>query len=139
MRFSAEVPVRWSDMDAYGHVNHARVVTLLEAARVELFYNEMLRRGLKPATDAGLVVSSLAVDYHAPIVFDGSPVRVQLWVTEVRAASFLLRYEVRSAEDPRVLVTAQTRMVPYDLEGGRLRRITAEDREFLALWGENGA
>jgi acyl-CoA thioester hydrolase len=139
VRFAAEVPVRWSDMDAYGHVNHARVVTLLEAARVELFHSEMLRRGLKPATDEGLVVSSLAVDYLAPIVFDGSPLRIELWVAEVRAASFLLRYEIRGFHEPRVLVKAQTRMVPYDLEGSRLRRIGAEDREFLALWGDDGA
>ena len=28
------VTVRWSDLDAYGHVNNAAVVTLLEEARV---------------------------------------------------------------------------------------------------------
>jgi acyl-CoA thioester hydrolase len=99
----------------------------------------MLRRGLKPATEGGLVVSSLAVDYLAPIVFDGEPIRVEVWVAEVRAASFLLRYAVRAACSERVLVTAQTRMVPYDLANGRLRRIDSEDREFLALWGDDGA
>ena len=28
--FRTAVVVRWSDMDAYGHLNHARTVTLLE-------------------------------------------------------------------------------------------------------------
>ena len=32
--FHAEVVVRWSDMDAFQHVNHARMVTLLEEARI---------------------------------------------------------------------------------------------------------
>lgn len=126
-------------MDAYGHVNHARIVTLLEAARVELFHGEMLRRGLEPITN-GLVVSSLAVDYLAPVVFDGSPVRVHLWVTEIRAASFLLRYDMRAGgAGARPLVRAETRMVPYDVAGAKLRRITAGDRAFLALWTADGA
>ena len=32
--FVAEVGVRWSDMDAFGHINHARMVTLMEEARI---------------------------------------------------------------------------------------------------------
>jgi acyl-CoA thioester hydrolase len=33
-----DVPVRWSDMDAYGHVNNARFLTLYEEARVAMFF-----------------------------------------------------------------------------------------------------
>ena len=32
--FVAPVPVRWSDIDMYQHVNHATMVTILEEARV---------------------------------------------------------------------------------------------------------
>ena len=32
--FVAPVPVRWSDIDVYQHVNHATMVTILEEARV---------------------------------------------------------------------------------------------------------
>jgi acyl-CoA thioester hydrolase len=32
--FVAPVPVRWSDIDMYQHINHATMVTLLEEARV---------------------------------------------------------------------------------------------------------
>src|SRR6478735_6643777 len=30
-----EITVRWSDMDEFKHVNHARMVTLLEEARID--------------------------------------------------------------------------------------------------------
>ena len=33
-RFITPVPVRWSDIDMYQHVNHATMVTILEEARV---------------------------------------------------------------------------------------------------------
>lgn len=138
VKFAVEVPLRWSDMDAYGHVNHARTVTLLEEARTELFFNEMPRRGLPRITD-GIVVSKLAVDYRAPIVFDGEPVRVEIWVTEVRAAWFVLRYAIRGRLDPRVLATAETTMVPYDVAATRPRRITQDERDFLTLWTTEGA
>jgi acyl-CoA thioester hydrolase len=32
--FTTPVPVRWSDIDMYQHVNHATMVTILEEARV---------------------------------------------------------------------------------------------------------
>ena len=136
MKFAVEVSLRWSDMDAYGHVNHARTVTLLEEARTELFFNEMPRRGMG-RVDGGIVVSKLSVEYLSPLVYEGAPVRVEAWVSEVRAASFVLRYAVRGRIDPRVMATAKTTMVPYDLVRGRPRRLTAAEREFLALWTDD--
>ncbi|HEX4705043.1 MAG TPA: thioesterase family protein, partial [Pseudonocardiaceae bacterium] len=43
--FVAEVRPRWSDMDSFGHVNHANTVTLLEEARVDLLFGEGARHG----------------------------------------------------------------------------------------------
>ena len=36
MRFAYECPLRWSDMDAYGHLNNSRFLTLYEEARAAL-------------------------------------------------------------------------------------------------------
>jgi acyl-CoA thioester hydrolase len=133
VKFTVDVPVRWSDMDAYGHVNHARTVTLLEEARSELLFREMPRRGLGRITD-GIVVSKLSVEYLMPLGYDDSPVLVEIWVTEVWAAWFVLRYTVRRATDSRVLATAQTTMVAYDLQRAGPRRLTTAEQDFLALW-----
>ena len=56
--YRVEVPLRWSDMDAYGHVNNVQFLRLLEDARVvgirEWFVGRpsMLERGpsSSPAT-----------------------------------------------------------------------------------------
>ena len=32
-----EIPVRWGDMDAYGHINNVQIVQLMEEARVMVF------------------------------------------------------------------------------------------------------
>ena len=141
--FIAEVRPRWSDMDAFGHVNHANTVTLLEEARVELLFSEAARVGAGGMTH-GVVVSRLVVDYHAPLVANGGTIRVAMTVREMRHASFTLDYYVHSGplETDMVAATAQTRLVPYDRENGRPRRLTEEERDFLAAYrsgSNNGA
>jgi acyl-CoA thioester hydrolase len=140
--FIAEVRPRWSDMDAYGHVNHARTVTLLEEARLALLFDEGKRQGAGGMA-GGLVVARLVVDYHAPLVADGHAVRVAMSVREMLNASFTLDYTVHSgpSEGDLVAATAQTRLVPYDTANSRPRRLTENERDFLAAYriGGNGA
>ena len=126
-------------MDAYRHVNHARTVTLLEEARVDLVFRRAAHEGAGDWS-GGLFVAGLQVDYKRQIAYEGQSVQVSLWTGEVRAASFMLHYEVRtgpSMDDP-LAVTAQTQMVPFDLSANRPRRLTAAEREFLARWADDG-
>lgn len=133
------IPLRWADMDAYRHVNHARTVTLLEEARVDLVFRLGEREGVGGWSD-GLFVVGLQVDYRRQIGYEGQSVLVSMWTGEVRAASFMLHYEVRtgpSTDDP-VAVVARTQMVPFDLAANRPRRISPAEREFLARWADDG-
>ncbi|MGH3796521.1 MAG: acyl-CoA thioesterase [Pseudonocardiaceae bacterium] len=136
--FSTDVAVRWSDMDVYGHVNNARVVTLLEEARTELLFGEGARRGAHDLAD-GVVVVGLTVRYRLPLVYSAKPVRVQLWVSELRGASFTLAYAVSAAEGSAAestgyAVTASTQLAPYDTAAKKPRRLTPAEREFLAAF-----
>lgn len=129
-------------MDAYGHVNHANTVTLLEEARVAMLFTEAARQG-NTGMARGMVVARLVVDYHTPLVANGSPIRVAVAVREMRNASFTLDYEVHSGplETDSVAATAETMLVPYDVATGRPRRLSEPERDFLAAYrtGGNGA
>ncbi len=137
--FVAEVRPRWSDMDAFGHVNHANTVTLLEEARVDLLFTEAARQGADELA-RGVVVAKLAVDYRAPLFANGGALRVAISVREVRAAYFVLDYRVHSgpAETDPVAVTASTTLAPYDLATGKPRRVSEVERDFLAAWHSGG-
>jgi acyl-CoA thioester hydrolase len=127
-------------MDAFGHVNHANTVTLLEEARIELLFAEANRHGAAGMAN-GVVVARLVVDYHQPLLATGSTVRVEMSVREMRGASFTLGYTVHSgssADDP-VVATAETMLVPYDLPTGRPRRLSEAERDFLAAWKNTGS
>jgi acyl-CoA thioester hydrolase len=123
---------RWSDMDAFGHVNHARLVTLLEEARVPLIFGEAGKAGLTEFAK-GMVVVKLSVHYRAPIVVAGQELRVGVTMPELRHASATLAYQVHSgpSEDDPVAVVADTVLAPYDVGALRPRRFTEAERDFL--------
>jgi acyl-CoA thioester hydrolase len=127
--FTTDVAVRWSDMDVYGHVNNACVVTLLEEARTVLLFGEGAKRGAQTLA-TGVVVVELTVRYRQPLVYSASPVQVQVWVSELRAASFSLDYAVAGIDG--YAVTARTQLAPYDTAAARPRRLSPAERAFLA-------
>ena len=134
-RFVAQVRVRWTDQDVYRHVNHAVAVTLLEEARVALVFDAAAAAGADGFA-AGLLVVGLHVDYRRQIPYRSAPLRVAMWVDEVRAASFRISYQMHDGPDASdaVAVRAWTRMAPFDLAAQRPRRLTPVERQFLAQW-----
>ncbi|MEB8344342.1 acyl-CoA thioesterase [Streptomyces endophyticus] len=124
-------PLRWADMDAYGHVNNVVFLRYLEEARIDFLF--------RPDKDfqQGSVVARHEIDYKRQLVHRHRPVDIELWVSEIKAASFTLAYEVR--DEDVVYVRASTVVVPFDFEAQRPRRITAEEREFLGEYRDDGA
>lgn len=118
-------------MDALGHVNNSRYVDYLQDARVDLLFRTAKELGADEL-DTGLLVARHEVHYRAPLVFREAPVRIELWISRIRAASFEVDYEILDVEPERkVYVEARTRLVPFDFTANRLRRITPIEREAL--------
>jgi len=131
MRFSYDCPLRWSDLDAYGHVNNARFLTLYEEARVALFFVGARGKGLT-SFEEGIVISRHEVDYLKPIDY-GDPVRIELWVEEVRPSRFTVAYELFDGDV--VASRARSVCVPFNLAAQVPRRLSEAERAFLADWG----
>ncbi len=110
-------------MDAYGHVNNVVFLRYLEEARVDFLF--------RPDKEfrQGSVVARHEIDYKRQLAHRHEPVTIELWVTEIRAASFTLAYEVKDGD--LVYARASTVIVPFDFDAQRPRRITAEERDFL--------
>jgi len=117
-------------MDVYGHVNNARFLTLYEEARVALFFTGARRLGLTSFED-GIVVARHEIDYLRPVDY-GDPVRIEMWVEEIRASRFTIAYELYDAEI--VASRARSVCVPFDLGNQRPRRLSDAERGFLQEW-----
>jgi acyl-CoA thioester hydrolase len=86
-------PLRWSDMDAYGHVNNVQFLRLIEDARVIAFAAAGSDEG-GSVVDTGLLVARSEIEYLEPLVYRTAPVAIDLWVTRLAGASFDMGYEV---------------------------------------------
>ncbi|GLZ75854.1 thioesterase [Actinorhabdospora filicis] len=140
-RYVYHCPLRWSDMDAFQHVNNARFLTLYEEARVALMFNAAKQHGLTSFAE-GVVIARHEIDYLRPVDYgigsgEGhkSPeVRIELWVHEIRNSAFVVDYEL--FDDGRVASRARSVLVPFDLEAKRPRRINDAERAFLEAFRE---
>lgn len=130
MNYIHHCALRWSDMDAYGHVNNARFLTLYEEARVALFFTGARQMGLTSFED-GIVISRHEIDYLRPVDY-GDPVRIEMWIEEVRPSRFTIAYEL--FDDEVVASRARSVCVPFDLANQRPRRLTDAERDFLGDW-----
>ena len=130
-RYTFRCPMRWSDMDAYGHVNNVQFLTYLEEARVEMFF-ELGRRRSDDEADmlaTGVLVARHEIRYTRPLVHRNEPIPIDVWVTRIGGASFELAYEVH--DEGNVYATAASTLVTFDFRTERPRRLTASERSFL--------
>ena len=116
--------MRWGDMDAFAHVNNTAYLAYLEQARIAMFFDRYDSTFAK-----GPVISRHEIDYLKPIDY-GDPVRVEMWVSELRAAAFTVSYEMYDGD--ALASRAKSVCVPYTLANAHPRRINDAEREFLA-------
>ncbi len=141
MRHLYRCPMRWADLDLLGHVNNVTYVDYLQEARVDMMRALGQRRESHDDLEDGVVVVRHEVTYLSPLGLRFRPVSIECWVTEVRAASFTLAYEVFHDDDEadggrRVYLRATTLLTPYVFTEERPRRLTADEKAALAPYVE---
>ena len=90
MTFSHPIEVRFRDVDALGHVNHAVVVSYLEVARYAWWRDFLKGRSFQAE---GFLIARVEADYRVPIQL-GDEVAVELRCSRVGRSSFDLDYRV---------------------------------------------
>ncbi len=113
-RLRVPVQLRWSDMDAYAHVNNVEMLRLLEEARIEAFWRLPGGQDGAPAPagatswptavlDAGpgaatsTLVARQEIEYLRPLGYRRTPVVVDMWIGHIGGASLDVCYEVVDA------------------------------------------
>jgi len=126
-------PLRWADLDLLGHVNNVTYVDYLQEARVDMFRTHAPDSRAEDLAE-GVVVVRHEVTYVSSLTFGFEPVSIECWVTEIRAASFTMAYEVFEEDETgerTVFLRARTVLTPYVFATERPRRLHAEERESL--------
>lgn len=133
-RLTIPIALRWSDFDAYAHVNNAEMLRILEEARIQAFWRrddgsaaaETALLDGQPGASTLTLIAHQEIEYLAPIPYLRAPVDIELWIGRLGGASLTVCYEVFSPQgvEPRVLYTrAATTIVIVSAATGRPERI----------------
>jgi acyl-CoA thioester hydrolase len=142
VRHTTECPVRWGDMDMLRHVNNVTYVDYLQEARIDMFTSHPEFHGGEELGE-GVVVVRHELEFLAPLSFRSRPVLVDSWITEIRAGSFTMAYEVYDeahGNDPdgsrTVYLRASSVLAPFVFATERPRRLSDVERDVLGRYLE---
>ncbi len=128
MRHTYNCHIRWSDVDAYGHVNNVKYFEYYQEARIAFLQG--LGAGWADSHGSEqFVVARLTVDYRRPIRFQSEPFPIDSWVTRLGTSSYDVRSQIRDGEE--VLSSATAVLVGFDLRTSRARPLTDGERQGL--------
>jgi acyl-CoA thioester hydrolase len=124
------IEVRFSDIDAMGHVNNAVYLTYFEQARIAWF-NDLIAGEWNWQTD-GIVLARNEVDYIEPVTLNDR-VRILTQCEHVGKSSLVVSYQVfrlpKGQVNERLCTKGKSILVCFDYNRG-------EKREVPALWRE---
>lgn len=142
MRLHVPIRLRWSDIDAYAHVNNAAMLGLLEEVRIQAFWTaadgaEQQGPAIldgRPGAETLTLIAHQEIEYLRAIPYGRAPLDCEVWIARLGGASLDVHYEVYSPKgvEPRQLTTrAASTLVLVDAATQKPRRITEGER---AAW-----
>jgi acyl-CoA thioester hydrolase len=94
--FSFVMPVRWGDLDAYGHINNTLYFRYFEEARFQL----MQEKNIPINGAAHPVVVTIGCTFMRPL-FHPDNIRVEIFLSEPGRSSFMMHYRIYSSTYPQ--------------------------------------
>ncbi|ULJ62928.1 acyl-CoA thioesterase [Wielerella bovis] len=100
-------------LDGYGHVNNARYLEFLEAARWHFFQQYGLHESLRAAN---LVVSRIDIRYRRATRLDDE-LHIHSQLTVAQSRQIILQQQILHAENGYVCATAEVTLMPTTIDG----------------------
>lgn len=122
---TVNIPVRWGDMDAFGHVNNSRYFTYFEQARVIWFE----RMGvIEPGLSSYPILFDASCRFIRPVTYPAT-VAIKVYIAEPGNSSFMTYYELDVAGE--VFATGSSKVVWVDYKTGRSQRFPDTIRQLF--------
>lgn len=109
------IPIRWGDMDAYGHVNNTVFFRFMEQCRVE--YLERLGFKVAPQGTAPVIINA-SCTFLAQLNYPGT-VEITMYFGVPGRSSIPSSYEIRVQGDATLYATGESKIVWMDVASGK--------------------
>lgn len=125
MCYTADIPVRYRDLDRLGHVNNAVYATFFGEASVE--YYDAVVGGVADHLETPL--AQLEIEYQNPIEQTGT-IKVPVSVINIGDTSIRMEYEIYT--DETLAATGQTVQVLFDTETESTMSVPSKWRDAIS-------
>jgi acyl-CoA thioester hydrolase len=134
-KFKTPIPIRFSDIDAVGHVNNAIYLTYFEVARFN-YWREIIGWNLQ---ENGVIVGRSEVNYLKPITLDDE-IFCYLRVSRIGNSSFdVMHLLVKTTPDgEEICTTGKTVCISYDYSVNKSVPIPHRERQRMIEYDEPG-
>jgi acyl-CoA thioester hydrolase len=127
--------LRWSDADMLGHLNHARLLGLVEDARMAFLAQAPGGDVTGGRVRRGVILARLEVDYLAQVRYRVDEVLpIESWVSRLGTKSFVMRQEL--TQDGKVVLRLAAVCVAFDYDVDGSRALDDDEREFWSAYLE---
>ncbi|MBW4891341.1 acyl-CoA thioesterase [Mucilaginibacter sp. HMF5004] len=132
-KYKTPIHIRFSDMDAFGHVNNAIYLTYFEIARgdywtniIEWDWDEM-----------GIILGRSEIDYRKPITLNDTIV-CYVRTSRVGNSSFDVEYILSKVVDDKedICTTGKTVCISYDYKSNKSMPIPDKQRKKMIAYDE---
>lgn len=113
---TSRMPVRWGDMDAYGHVNNTVYFRYLEQTRVE--WLEQMGSAVSPDNAEAPVIINAACTFMLPVNYPATVI-VRMYGGEPGRSSLMTWYELLVDGDERIYAEGSSKVVWMNPQTGK--------------------
>ena len=134
-KYKTPIAIRFSDMDAYGHVNNAVYLTYFEVARSH-YWKDVAKWDWN---ESGVILGRSEINYLKPIVMHDE-IACYVRVTRIGNSSFdVMHVLVKiTPEGEEICTTGKTVCISYDYTANKSVTIPATQRQRMIDYDEPG-
>ncbi|RYY37662.1 MAG: acyl-CoA thioesterase [Sphingobacteriaceae bacterium] len=132
-RYKTDIPIRFSDLDAYGHVNNAIYLTYFEIARTS-YWTEAIGWDWNTA---GVILGRSEINYLKPLTLNDK-ISCYVRTTRIGNSSFdVMHVLVKHTETgEEVCTTGKTVCISYDYPANKSTPIPRPERQKMIEFDE---
>jgi len=128
LQLTTKIPVRWGDLDRYGHLNNTLYFRYFEQARIEWIEQKDFR--VDPDETEGVVIVHADCTFLIPVNYPATAI-VKVFAGEPGRSSVMNWYELYVEGDERLFATGSAKLVWIDNRSGKSLPLPSKLREGL--------
>jgi acyl-CoA thioester hydrolase len=132
-KYKTPISIRFSDLDAYGHVNNAVYLTYFEIARGN-YWRDIVQWDW---TKTGIILGRSEINYLKPIILTDQ-IECYLRTTRIGNSSFDIMYILVKITDQgqEICTTGKTVCISYDYTANKSVKIPLAERQRMIDYDE---